>query len=127
MTNFATHMRRHRPADLLSSHSSPSRITSIVYMPRLLTWLPKSLKIKHVSHVLARIRRIAAFSHRSAFAANLLKSKAELSNLPHLKLKIDDMICSLNIPAENAKYISICNKYNIAALTLAENNTQTKA
>ena len=49
----------------------------------------KALKAKRVSHVLARVWWIVAFFHRSTFAANLLKSKAELLNIPPQKLKID--------------------------------------
>lgn len=49
----------------------------------------KSLKVKRVSHVLSKIRRIVGFFHRSTVAAALLKSKAELLGLPNLKLKMD--------------------------------------
>ena len=48
----------------------------------------KALKIKRVSHVLAKVRRIVAIFHRSTFAANLLQSKAQLLNITHRKLKI---------------------------------------
>ena len=49
----------------------------------------KALQIKRVSHVLAKIRRIVAFFHRSTVAAALLKSKAQLLGLSDLKLQID--------------------------------------
>jgi hypothetical protein len=42
-----------------------------------------------VYHVLAKVWRIIAFFHGSTFAASLSKSKAELLDIPHLKLKID--------------------------------------
>lgn len=49
----------------------------------------KSLKVKRVSHLLARVQRIVAFFHRSALANKLLQSKADLLNLPNHKLIID--------------------------------------
>ena len=49
----------------------------------------KSLTVKTVSHILAKIRRIVAFFHRSFIASNLLKEKAALLNVPSLKLKMD--------------------------------------
>ena len=49
----------------------------------------KSLKVKRVSHVLAKVRRIVAFFHKSTVAAALLKSKAEVLSLPQHKLIID--------------------------------------
>ena len=49
----------------------------------------KALKVKRVSHILARVQRIVAFFHRCTFAANLLRKQTELQNIPHLKLKTD--------------------------------------
>ena len=49
----------------------------------------KSLKVKRVSNLLARVRRIVAFFHRSTTANKLLQAKADLLNLPNHKLIID--------------------------------------
>ncbi|XP_046332731.2 E3 SUMO-protein ligase ZBED1-like [Haliotis rufescens] len=49
----------------------------------------KSLKVKRVSHVLAKIRRIVAFFHRSPKASAMLKDKALLLSLPGHDLIID--------------------------------------
>ena len=49
----------------------------------------KSLKVKQVSHILSRMRRIVGFFHRSSVAASKLKSQAEILNLPAKKLVID--------------------------------------
>lgn len=49
----------------------------------------KALKIKRVSNVLSKIRRVVSFFHRSSTAAALLKVKAELLDLPKVNLKID--------------------------------------
>ncbi|XP_048730602.2 E3 SUMO-protein ligase ZBED1-like [Ostrea edulis] len=49
----------------------------------------RSLKVKTVSNLLARIRTIVAFFHRSTVAASVLKAKAELLAIPNHKLKID--------------------------------------
>ncbi|KAK3098538.1 hypothetical protein FSP39_020427 [Pinctada imbricata] len=49
----------------------------------------KSLKVKQVSHILARMRRIVSFFHRSSVAASKLKLQAEILNLPAKKLIID--------------------------------------
>ncbi|KAK3101955.1 hypothetical protein FSP39_007596 [Pinctada imbricata] len=49
----------------------------------------KSLKVKQVSHILARMRRIVSFFHRSSIAASKLKLQAEILNLPAKKLIID--------------------------------------
>ena len=49
----------------------------------------KSLKVKRLANVLARIRRIVSFFHRSSVATTVLKAKAELLTLPSHKLKMD--------------------------------------
>ena len=49
----------------------------------------RGLKVKPVSAMLARIRRIVAFFHRSSTAASLLKVHASNLDLPNHKLKID--------------------------------------
>ena len=49
----------------------------------------KSLKVKQVSHILSRMRRIVGFFYRSSVAASKLKSQAEILNLPAKKLVID--------------------------------------
>lgn len=48
-----------------------------------------ALKIPTVSKLLARMRRIVAFFHRSTIATALLKEKQQLLNLPQHKLIID--------------------------------------
>ena len=63
------------------------------YVPRCAHTLnlavQKARKVRRVSHVLAKARRIVAFFHRSTYTSTLLKAKAELLNIPVLKLKID--------------------------------------
>lgn len=49
----------------------------------------KALKVKTVSNMLAKVRRIVAFFHRSAVAANAFKVQADLLGIPNKKLKID--------------------------------------
>lgn len=49
----------------------------------------KALKVKTVSNMLAKVRRIVAFLHRSAVAANSFKVQADLLGIPNKKLKID--------------------------------------
>ncbi|XP_053376453.1 E3 SUMO-protein ligase ZBED1-like [Mercenaria mercenaria] len=49
----------------------------------------KGLKVKGVSAILARVRHIVAFFHRSTTAAALLKVKASNLDLPNHKLIID--------------------------------------
>ncbi|XP_067653594.1 E3 SUMO-protein ligase ZBED1-like [Haliotis asinina] len=49
----------------------------------------KALKVKRVNHILAKIRRIAAFFHRSPKANELLKQKALLLSVPDHDLIID--------------------------------------
>lgn len=49
----------------------------------------KALKAKTVSNMLAKVRRIVAFFHRSAVAANAFKVQADLLGIPNKKLKID--------------------------------------
>ncbi|KAL5016122.1 hypothetical protein ScPMuIL_005711 [Solemya velum] len=49
----------------------------------------KCLKVKRASHILARMRKIVAFFHRSNIAADMLKRKAEGLFLPQHKLIID--------------------------------------
>ena len=49
----------------------------------------KALKVRRLSQVLARIRRIVSFFHRSALATALLKEKAALLGLHDHKLKTD--------------------------------------
>lgn len=49
----------------------------------------KALTVKTVSNVLAKVRRIVAFFHRSAVAANALKVQADLLGIPNKKIKID--------------------------------------
>lgn len=49
----------------------------------------KSLKVRSVASVLAKIRHIVSFFHRSTAAAAVLRAKAELLSLPSHKLKID--------------------------------------
>ena len=49
----------------------------------------KSLKVKRVSHILARMRKIVAYFHKSNIAADCLKRKAEGLALPQHKLITD--------------------------------------
>ncbi|XP_045201083.1 E3 SUMO-protein ligase ZBED1-like [Mercenaria mercenaria] len=49
----------------------------------------KALKVKSVSQLLARVRSIVSFFHRSCVATAVLKSKAQLLGLPNHKLKTD--------------------------------------
>ncbi|MEW8548465.1 MAG: hypothetical protein AB2693_33600, partial [Candidatus Thiodiazotropha sp.] len=49
----------------------------------------KSLTVKRVSQLLAKIRRIVAFFHRSNIASHVLKVKSEALSLPQHKLIID--------------------------------------
>lgn len=49
----------------------------------------KALKVKIVSNMLAKVRRIVAFFHRSAVAANAFKVQADLLGIPNKKLKTD--------------------------------------
>ncbi|XP_060594605.1 E3 SUMO-protein ligase ZBED1-like [Ruditapes philippinarum] len=49
----------------------------------------KCLSVKRASHLLAKIRRIVAFFHRSNIANNILQVKAEALGLPQHKLIID--------------------------------------
>ncbi|XP_069114244.1 E3 SUMO-protein ligase ZBED1-like isoform X1 [Argopecten irradians] len=49
----------------------------------------KSLKVKAISHLLAKIRKTVAFFHRSTTANALLKTQADLLSLPGHKLVID--------------------------------------
>ena len=49
----------------------------------------KSLKVKRVSHILARMRKIVAYFHKSNIAADCLKMKSEGLGLPQHKLIID--------------------------------------
>ncbi|XP_069109092.1 E3 SUMO-protein ligase ZBED1-like [Argopecten irradians] len=48
----------------------------------------KALKLKSVSNALARIRAVVAHFHRSAVATAILKSKAQLLNLPNHKIDV---------------------------------------
>lgn len=47
----------------------------------------KALKVKTVSNMLAKVRRIVAFFHRSAVAANAFKVQADLVGIANKKLK----------------------------------------
>ncbi|XP_021339826.1 zinc finger BED domain-containing protein 1-like [Mizuhopecten yessoensis] len=49
----------------------------------------RALKLNTVSKLLARMRRIVAYFHRSTTAAAVLKQKQELLQLPSYKLVID--------------------------------------
>lgn len=49
----------------------------------------KALKITSVSHLLARMRRVVAYFHRSTVATAILKEKQKLLQLPEHKLVID--------------------------------------
>ena len=49
----------------------------------------KALQIEEVAQLLAKIRRIVAYFHRSAVAAAVLKEKQRLLNVPQHKLIID--------------------------------------
>jgi hypothetical protein len=49
----------------------------------------KCLSVKRASHLLAKIRRIVAYFHRSNIANSVLKEKAEALGLPQHKLIID--------------------------------------
>ena len=49
----------------------------------------KSLAIKQVSHVLAKVRRTVAFFHRSPQATAIFRTKAELLGISNHKLKMD--------------------------------------
>jgi len=49
----------------------------------------KALKITSVSHLLARMRRVVAYFHRSTVANAILKDKQKLLQLPEHKLLID--------------------------------------
>lgn len=49
----------------------------------------KALKITSVSHLLARMRRVVSYFHRSATATAILKEKQKLLKLPEHKLVID--------------------------------------
>lgn len=49
----------------------------------------KALKVKIVSNMLAKVRRIVAIFHRSAVAANAFKVQADLLGIPNKKLKTD--------------------------------------
>lgn len=49
----------------------------------------KALKVKTISNMLTKVRRIVAFFHRSAVAANAFKVRADLVGIPNKKLKID--------------------------------------
>lgn len=49
----------------------------------------KALKITSVSHLLARMRRVVGYFHRSAVATAILKEKQKLLQLPEHKLVID--------------------------------------
>jgi hypothetical protein len=62
----------------------------------------KSLKVKQVSHILSRMRKIVAFFHRSSVASAKLREQAQCLQLPSHKLLIDvptrwnsayDMVC----------------------------------
>lgn len=49
----------------------------------------KALQITSVSHLLARMRRVVGYFHRSAVATAILKEKQKLLQLPEHKLVID--------------------------------------
>lgn len=49
----------------------------------------RGLKVKQVSNILAKIRRIVGFFHRSSVAASLLKTNASNLDIPAKKLIID--------------------------------------
>lgn len=56
----------------------------------------KALKVKTINNMLAKVRRIVAFFHRSAVAANAFKVQADLLGIPNKKLKIDDVVTRWN-------------------------------
>ena len=66
-----------------------SRIHVKCYAHTLNLAAQKSLKVKRVSHILARMRKIVAYFHKSNIAADCLKRKAEGLALPQHKLIID--------------------------------------
>lgn len=49
----------------------------------------KSLKVKQVSHILSRMRKIVAFFHQSSVATAKLREQADILQLPAHKLLID--------------------------------------
>ena len=49
----------------------------------------KALKITSVSHLLARIRRVVGYFHRSVVAAEILKEKQRLLQLPEHNPLVD--------------------------------------
>lgn len=49
----------------------------------------KALKVKSVSNMLAKVRRIVVFFRRSAVAANAFKVQADLLGIPNKKFKMD--------------------------------------
>jgi hypothetical protein len=55
----------------------------------------KVLKIKKVSHILAKVRRVVSYFHHSSIATAMLKSKSELLGIPNHKL-IGDVLTRWN-------------------------------
>ena len=66
-----------------------SRIYEKCYAHTLNLAAQKSLKVKRVSHILARMRKIVAYFHKSNIVADCLKRKAEGLASPQRKLIID--------------------------------------
>lgn len=70
-----------------------AELLSAIHMPcyahTLNLGAQKALQLKAVSNLLARIRKIVGFFHRSAVAAAMLKTQATLLEIPSKKLVID--------------------------------------